>query len=75
MVKFAVIENKTIQYEGNERSWRANPGHGYPAHSESIQEFKEFRAEADMQAYVEQAEKRTYGKTAYKIIRYEELAV
>jgi hypothetical protein len=73
-MKFAVIENKTLQHPGDERS-RTNPGHGYPAYSESIEEFKEFKNEAEMQAYVEQMEKRTYGKAAYKIISFEELAV
>lgn len=31
---WAIIENTTISHEGDERS-RTNPGHGYPAYTES----------------------------------------
>lgn len=30
-----IFETRTIQHEGDERS-RTHPGHGYPAHSETI---------------------------------------
>lgn len=72
---FAVIQERNIRHEGDERS-RTNPGHGYPAHTETFQEFTEFRTEADMLAWVESVEKRKYGPPPkYRIVRFETLAV
>jgi hypothetical protein len=73
-MKFAAIVEKSIQHEGDERS-RTNPGHGYPAYTETVQEFVPFTSEADMNLWVQRQEKSLYSRGTYRVIQYEELTV
>jgi hypothetical protein len=67
--KLAVIYNDTIYHEGDERS-RTHPGHGYPAYTETVQKFKEFKNEEELKLWIKRNE-----RTTYKVISYKELKV
>lgn len=58
-MKYAVITTKNIH------------GHGYPAHTESVQEFKPFKTEEEMKSWIE----KNHGVVTFTAIRYEELTV
>ena len=72
--QFAVIIERTVQHEGDERS-RTHPGHGYPAYTETVHEFKEFKTEAEFRAWIERAENRKYGRTTYRPIAFKPVVV
>lgn len=56
MNKYAVIVEETIHIPGDERS-RTNPGHGYPARTETKQVFLAFGSEDDFIDWVKEANK------------------
>lgn len=68
-LKFAVVYNESVYHEGDERS-RTHPGHGYPAYTETLQLFKEFKNENDLKDWIKRNERRVF-----KVIKYEELKV
>lgn len=71
--KYAVIYSETIHHEGDERS-RTNPGHGYPAYTETVETLKTFENEAALKAWIE-INNRGYGSKSFKAIKYVELKV
>lgn len=71
---FAVIIERSIHHEGDERS-RTHPGHGYPAYTETVKEFKEFKDEAEFRAWVEREESRKYGREKYRPIAFKAVDV
>lgn len=71
---YAVIIEKNIHHEGDERS-RTHPGHGYPAYTETVKEFKEFKDEAEFRAWIERQESRSYGRESYKAIAFKPVEI
>lgn len=69
-MKYAIIEKTSTYVPGDERS-RTHPGHGYPEHTVSHLEFREFDSEDDLVRHL--ASLGRYSTKPYKIIRYEEL--
>lgn len=67
--KLAVIYEDSIYHEGDERS-RTHPGHGYPAYTETVRTFKEFKDETELKEWITRNENKRF-----KVIRYEELEV
>lgn len=74
MDKYAVIINRTIHHEGDERS-RKNPGHGYPAYSENVQELKTFANYDEFVKWVEAEEKWQGSRKDFAPIKYTELEI
>jgi len=68
--KYAVIKDRSIHHEGDERS-RTHPGHGYPAYTETVHEIQEFKTKEEWLAWIEREEKRDYGKEKYTAIKYQ----
>ena len=56
---------RTIDHEGDERS-RTHPGHGYPAYTETVHEFR---------AWIEREENRKYGRMTYRPIAFKPVVV
>jgi hypothetical protein len=50
--RYAIIKSTTIHHEGDERS-RTNPGHGYPAWTETVQEIRIFDTKEQWLDYIE----------------------
>jgi hypothetical protein len=73
MSKYGVIYTDTIHHEGDERS-RTNPGHGYPAYTESVQKLETFDNEEKLKAWIERNNS-GYSSKTFKAIKYEELKV
>lgn len=48
---YAIITFETIHVPGDERS-RTNPGHGYPAHTESVVNYQAFTNRAEWESAV-----------------------
>lgn len=71
---FAVIIERNIHHEGDERS-RTHPGHGYPAYTETVKEFKEFKDEAEFRQWIECAESKRYRGETYKAIAYKPVEI
>lgn len=69
--KYAVIESYSIYHEGDERS-RTNPGHGYPAHTETVEKFVPFKDKAELERWVE---RQIRYESRFKVIEYREMAV
>jgi hypothetical protein len=65
-----VFKTQTIYHEGDERS-RTNPGHGYPAYSETTTsiEYIPFKNKEEAESWVIENERRTYDKKVYRIIK------
>lgn len=64
-----VFKTHSIYHEGDERS-RTNPGHGYPAHTETIHviEYIPFSTDEEMNKWIIAAETDKYNKINYKLI-------
>ena len=64
-----VLKSHSVHHEGDERS-RTNPGHGYPAYTETIcaVEYIPFESQAEMEAWVIKAETAKYDQPKYKLI-------
>lgn len=71
---YAVIIERSIQHEGDERS-RTHPGHGYPAYTETVKEFKEFKDEAEFRVWVEHQESKRYGSETYRAIAFKPVEI
>ena len=48
--KYGVVLTRHINHEGDERS-RTHPGHGYPAYTESVTEFRSFKSKEDFEEW------------------------
>lgn len=48
---YAIIEFRNIYIPGDERS-QTNPGHGYPAHTETTSEYIVFKDKESWEAYI-----------------------
>lgn len=70
-MKYAALISRSIIIPGDERS-RTAPGHGYPEHTETTTEIRDFKDQAAMEAWVKK-ETTGYGPAKFKLIRYEEL--
>lgn len=73
-MQYAAIINSSYTVPGDERS-RTNPGHGYPEHTVHYQEFREFKSFEEMKKWVENEERNTYSRKAYKIINFTPMTV
>lgn len=70
-MKYAALVSKSVSIPGDERS-RTNPGHGYPAHTETYLEMVEFADKPAMEAWVASQTRGGYAPS-FKLIQYEEL--
>lgn len=63
-----VFKSESIYHEGDERS-RTNPGHGYPAYTETVRtvEYTTFANKTEMEQWVIKAET-THPKPKYRLI-------
>ena len=69
-MKYAVIVEKSVYHEGDERS-RTNPGHGYGARTEEYKSLETFKTQAEMLEWVTK-----YGKhEKYQAIEFNELEI
>jgi len=73
MEKYAALIKSSYNVPGDERSQQF-PGHGYPAHTVSYTDVKEFESFDDMLSWVNR-EVQSGRKTEYRIIRYEEFQI
>lgn len=64
---FAAIVYDSIYIPGDERS-RTNPGHGYPAHNETVIKYIVFSDKQDMMQWVNAQETGHYQRDNYRII-------
>lgn len=73
---YAALIFTSIWIEGDERS-RTVPGHGYPAHSESVVNYIEFTSKEEMEQWVQKQEHPTYGmpQRNYKVMMIQPLNV
>jgi hypothetical protein len=71
--KYGVIYGESIHHEGDERS-RTNPGHGYPAYTETVQKLETFDTEEKFKAWVKRNSE-GYSRKTFKAIKYQELQV
>ena len=71
--KYAVIYSDSIYHEGDERS-RTNPGHGYPAWTETIEKIQTFKDEAALKEWILK-NNTGYSRKTFTAIRYQELKV
>lgn len=62
---WAIITTSQIHHEGDERS-RTNPGHGYPAYSETVISYQAFDDEHEWKHEIGQLETR---KAAYRAMK------
>lgn len=65
---FAVFVQSSYHVPGDERS-RTNPGHGYPANDVHYAEVIKFDDEEQLQAWIENEEKRGFSKKVYEAVR------
>lgn len=68
-MQYGVIYSDFIHHEGDERS-RTHPGHGYPAYTEEVKTFKEFKTEDELKLWIERNRNKNF-----KAIGYEELKI
>lgn len=71
---FAVIIEKSIHHEGDERS-RTHPGHGYSAYTETVKEFKEFKTEAHFLAWIKAQDAKQYTSENYRAIAFKPVEI
>lgn len=72
---FAALVFDSIYIEGDERS-KECPGHGYPAHTESVVKYITFTDRGEMEKWVNQQELQQYGRRDnYKIVEVKPLTV
>ena len=71
---YAIIIESSIHHPGDERS-RTHPGHGYPAHTETVQEFKEFKNEGEFRQWIERQESRPYSSETYRAIAFKPVEI
>lgn len=56
---YAIVTERTIYHEGDERS-RTNPGHGYPAYTETVTDYKAFTDRESWEREIKMHEKDSY---------------
>jgi hypothetical protein len=71
--KYAVVYDETISHAGDERS-RTNPGHGYPAWTETVAKIEMFESLDKLKAWVEKNNS-GYSRKIFQAIKYQELKV
>lgn len=64
---FAVIYDTSVTISGDERS-RSHPGHGYPEHTVTTREIKQFPTEKEFRNWVFDEEARVY-KRKYQAVK------
>ena len=74
MKKYAAFINRSRTVPGDERS-RTNPGHGYPEHTVTHAEVKEFESLDEMKKWAEKQEVRFGMLPEYRLVEYKELKV
>lgn len=67
---YAVLEFSSVYIPGDERS-RTNPGHGYPAHSESTVNYIAFESEYELNNWVQKQQNSPYTQKNWAIIHAE----
>ncbi len=72
-VHWVIMQFNTIHIAGDERS-RTNPGHGYPAHTESSVSYEAYFTEEKFLEAVRELEARTHG-TNYVVFKSEPLTI
>lgn len=72
MDHYAVIETTSEHVPGDERS-QANPGHGYPAHTVTRHEFREFETREDWEKWIR--DKAPLFPSTFKAIIYQEVEI
>lgn len=65
---FAVFFETSTTIPGDERS-RTHPGHGYPEHTVTHNEYEEFTDEAALRAWIQREESRGYGRRKYRVVQ------
>lgn len=60
---YAIVSERTVHHEGDERS-RTNPGHGYPAYSETVTDYKAYPDRESWEKEIKRREHLVY-KTKY----------
>ncbi len=71
--KLAIILEKTIHHEGDERS-RTNLGHGYPSYDEKVRTIEDFDDEEAMKMWLKKHhDSDRYNKRKFMLIKYEEI--
>lgn len=69
MTKYAIITVRTISHPSDERS-RTYPGHGYPAYTENVDEFKTYDSVDQLKKAIIQLK-----NTSFKVYEIKELTV
>ena len=74
-MKYGIIQLRNIYHEGDERS-RTNPGHGYPAHTETVTSFKEFEDREKWEKEINDLANPKYGSPKkFRAITFEEVEI
>ena len=58
---FAIVEFSQVHHEGDERS-RTNPGHGYPAYSETVCQYISFDSKTAWEQEISKRMQSKYGR-------------
>lgn len=58
---WAIVRTTSVHIPGDERS-RTNPGHGYPAHTETYITYQAFTSQAEWEREVERLTTQKYGE-------------
>jgi len=70
-----IFKSRSIYHEGDKRS-RTNPGHGYPAYTETVNtiEYLPFASRQEMESWVIKAETAKYDQPKYRLIEAKPLS-
>lgn len=68
---YLIITQSSIHHAGDERS-RTNPGHGYPAYTETVDKVETF---SDIAVFKRHVEDYTHRRTSFKAYKAEELKI
>lgn len=66
---WAIVSETSAHIPGDERS-RTNPGHGYPAHTETFITYEAFTSKEDWEAEIERRTLQKYGEP-FRALRVE----
>jgi ribulose bisphosphate carboxylase small subunit len=67
-MKYAVLFPEQVYHEGDERS-RTNPGHGYPAYTETVEKMKEFDSLDQLKAWI----RVNHGNKKIRVIEFQDV--
>lgn len=70
---YAIVEFSSIHIPGDERS-RTNPGHGYPAHSESVVNYRAFTDKEEWEKEVKEKADSQYSSKEFIAIHVDGIA-